>query len=81
MKVKNNLALLMVQKGIKSVSELQRQLKDKGHPIARRTLDRFYNNDNNQIHYDTITAICHVLNCDIGDLFSLVETKEKENKD
>lgn len=74
MKVKNQLAVLMAQKEIFSISELQRQLEEKGHPIARRTLDRFYKNENNQIHYDTIAAICTVLDCGIGDLFKLVES-------
>ncbi|MGD6898636.1 helix-turn-helix domain-containing protein [Bacillus infantis] len=75
MVVRNNLAVIMAQKGIRSISELQRIMEDKGHPVARRTLDRFYKNENNQIHYDTIADICSVLEIGIGDLFSLVEDK------
>lgn len=73
MKVKNQLAVLMAKREIRSISELQRLLDEKDVHIARRTLDRFYKNENNQIHYDTIAAICSVLNCGIGDLFTLVE--------
>ncbi|MDP4087438.1 MAG: helix-turn-helix transcriptional regulator [Bacillota bacterium] len=73
MLVKNQLAVIMAQKEIRSISELQRKLEDKGFPIARKTLDRFYKNENNQIHYDTIAAICVVLDCGIGDLFTLVK--------
>lgn len=72
MKVKNRLAVLMAEREIRSIAELERMLKNAGHPTARKTLDRLYKNDNNQIHYDTIAAICEVLNCDIGDLFTLV---------
>ncbi len=71
--VKNRLAVLMAEKEIRSISELQRIMETAGHPIARKTLDRFYKNENNQIHYDTIAAICAVLECSIGDLFTLVE--------
>lgn len=74
MVVRNQLAVIMAQREIRSISELQRMLEDKGYPIARRTLDRFYKNENNQIHYDTIAAICDVLNIGIGELFKLVET-------
>ena len=79
MKVKNQLAVLMAEREIYSIAELQRKLEDAGHPIARRTLDRFHKNDNNQIHYDTIAAICTVLDCSIGDLFKLVPEKENDN--
>jgi putative transcriptional regulator len=71
--VKNRLAILMAEKEIRSISELQRMLEEIGYPIARKTLDRFYKNENNQIHYDTIVAICSVLNCSIGELFTLAK--------
>lgn len=73
MVIKNRLSYLMLEKDIRSISELQRKLEEVGHPTARRTLDRFYKNENNQIHYDTIVALCVVLNCTPGDLFVLVE--------
>lgn len=71
--VKNRLAILLAEKEIRSISEFQRMLENAGHPIARKTLDRFYKNENNQIHYDTIAAICTVLGCGIGDLFTLAQ--------
>jgi putative transcriptional regulator len=76
MKVENRLAVLMAERKIRSISELQRLLQENGTPIARRTLDRIYHNDNNQIHFDTIAALCSVLKCDIGDLFVLVDDEE-----
>lgn len=77
MRVKNRLSIIMAEKGIRSVSELQRLMTDKGHPVARRTLDRLYRNDNNQIHYDTIADICIVLDIEVGDLFILVDDGEE----
>lgn len=71
--VKNRLAVLMAEREIRSISELQRMMKEAEHPIARKTLDRFYKNENNQIHYDTIAALCIILNCSVGELFTLVE--------
>jgi putative transcriptional regulator len=78
MRVKNRLAILMAEREIRSVSELQRLLQENGTPIARRTLDRLYHNDNTQIHFDTIAALCEVLNCEVGDLFVLVKEEGKE---
>jgi putative transcriptional regulator len=72
-KVKNRLAIIMAEKEIRSISELKRILDEKEKPIARRTLDRFYHNDNNQIHYDTIADLCEVLEVEIGELFTLVD--------
>ncbi|KIL72370.1 helix-turn-helix domain-containing protein [Bacillus badius] len=76
MKVKNNLRKIMFEKEIESISELQRILEAAGKPIARRTLDRIYHNDNNQIHYQTIADLCEVLEIGIGDLFSLEKEEE-----
>ncbi|BAD65391.1 helix-turn-helix transcriptional regulator [Bacillus sp. FSL K6-6483] len=75
MEVKNRLSILMAERNIRSIAELQRMLEDIGRPVARRTLDRFYKNENNQIHYDTIADLCMVLNCDIGDLFVLEKSE------
>ncbi|WP_121605341.1 helix-turn-helix transcriptional regulator [Virgibacillus sp. Bac332] len=74
MQVKNRLAIIMAEKGIKSISELVRIFEQHDKKIARRTLDRFYHNENNQIHYDTIADLCEVLDCEISELFVL--TKE-----
>jgi putative transcriptional regulator len=77
MQVKNRLAVLMAEKGIRSVSELHRRIKDKELTMSRRTLDKFYNNESNRIDYDTIATLCVILECSIGDLLELEETKEE----
>jgi DNA-binding Xre family transcriptional regulator len=66
----------MAEREIRSISGLQRIMKEKGKPIARRTLDRFYHNENNQIHYDTIADLCEILECEIGEL--LILEKERD---
>lgn len=80
MKLKNNLRKIMFDKNINSISELQRLMKDAGRPIARRTLDRFYHNENNQIHYDTIIDLCMTLEIDIGELFTIEATEEAKQQ-
>lgn len=79
--LKNRLAILMAEKEIRSVSKLQDMMAKKGHKIARRTLDRLYKNDNNQIHYDTVAGICDTLGIEPGDLFVLVEAPEEQESD
>lgn len=78
MQIKNRLAVLMAEREIKSVSELHRRIKESGMTMSRRTLDKFINNESNRIDYDTITTLCTILSCDIGDLFVLVEEEDKD---
>lgn len=69
--IKNRLAVLMAEKEIKSVSELHRMIQNKGMTISRRTLDKFYNNQNNNISYDTLETLCIILDCELHDLLVL----------
>lgn len=69
--IKNRLAVIMAEKGIKSVSELQRMILDKDMTISRRTLDKFYNNQNNNISYDTLETLCKVLDVELHELLVL----------
>lgn len=73
MQVRNRLSVLMAQNDIRSVSELQRMIKDHGMNISRRTLDKFYNNESNRFDMDTLATLCVILNCEIGDLLVLVK--------
>lgn len=76
MVVKNKLAIVMAEKGIRSVSSLHRMIQDRGLTMSRRTLDKFYNNESNRIDYDTLATLCTVLECGIADLLFLEEEKE-----
>lgn len=78
MNVKNRLAVVMAEKGIRSVSALQRMIQDKGLVMARRTLDKFYSNESNRIDYDTLATLCEVLDCDIADILYLEKNAEEE---
>jgi putative transcriptional regulator len=74
--VKNKLAVIMAEKGIRSVSALHRMIQDNGYTMSRRTLDKFYNNESNRIDFDTLGTLCIVLDCEPGDLLYL----EKEGE-
>ncbi|KOP81981.1 transcriptional regulator [Bacillus sp. FJAT-21945] len=69
--IRNRLAVVMAEKEIKSVSELHRMIQEKGMNISRRTLDKFYNNLNNNISYDTLETLCTVLDCELHDILVL----------
>lgn len=73
MLVRNRLAVLMAEKGIRSVSELQRMIQEEGLTISRRTLDKFYNNESNRFDMDTLATLCVILDCQIGDILELVK--------
>jgi DNA-binding Xre family transcriptional regulator len=73
MYIKNRLSILMAEKGIRSVSELQRMIKEHGLTISRRTLDKFYNNESNRFDMDTLATLCVILDCKIGELLELVQ--------
>jgi putative transcriptional regulator len=74
--VKNRLAVVMAEQGIRSVSALHRMIQDKGYTMSRRTLDKFYSNESNRIDFDTLGTLCLVLGIEIGDLLYLDEESE-----
>lgn len=79
--LKNRLAYLMLDRGIKSVSDLHRRIQDSGLTISRRTLDKFYSNESNRFDADTLSTLCSILDCDIGDmLYFERERSEQEYK-
>lgn len=67
-KLKSKLHLLMGEKKIRSINQLH---KETG--ITRKTLTRIYNDEANQLDFNTITALCEYFECDIGDLLYLDE--------
>lgn len=66
--IRNRLAVLMAENNIKSVSELHRMIQAKDMTISRRTLDKFFNNQNNNISYDTLETLCTILGCELHEL-------------
>ena len=69
--IRNRLAVLMAENNIKSVSELHRMIQAKDMTISRRTLDKFFNNQNNNISYDTLETLCTILGCELHELLVL----------
>lgn len=69
--IRNRLAVVMAEKNIKSISELHRMIQEKDMTISRRTLDKFYNNQNNNISYDTLETLCTILDCELHELLVL----------
>lgn len=69
--IRNRLAVVMAEKNIKSVSELHRMIQERDMTISRRTLDKFYNNQNSNISYDTLETLCTVLDCELPELLVL----------
>lgn len=74
--VKNRLAVVMAEKGIRSVSALHRMIQENGLTMSRRTLDKFYSNESNRVDYDTLATLCQILSCDINDLLYLEKQGE-----
>lgn len=73
MQIRNRLSILMAERDIRSVSELQRKIKNHGLTISRRTLDKFYNNESNRFDMDTLATLCVILDCKIGDMLELIK--------
>lgn len=71
--IKNRLAIIMAEKGISSVSELQRLIEEKGFYISRKSLDKFHKNQNSNVAYETLEILTEVLDIEIGEL--LVKNK------
>ncbi|MFE3973158.1 MULTISPECIES: helix-turn-helix domain-containing protein [unclassified Peribacillus] len=69
--IRNRLAIVMAERNIKSISELHRMIQEKDMTISRRTLDKFYNNQNNNISYDTLETLCTILDCELHELLVL----------
>lgn len=69
--LKNRLWLLMANNKIKSMSELERQLRERNLAISRQSLDRFEKGQSKRLDYDTITNLCAFFECSIGDLLYL----------
>ncbi|MEK4030843.1 helix-turn-helix transcriptional regulator [Pseudobacillus sp. FSL P4-0506] len=76
--IKNRLSVLMAEKGIKSVSELHRMTQEKGLSISRKTLDKFHNNQNNNVAYETLEILCEVLECELHELL-VIDKSSKED--
>lgn len=60
----------MGERKIKSINQLAIETG-----ITRKTLTRIYNDESNQLDFNTIGKLCDFFNCDLDDLLYLEEDK------
>jgi putative transcriptional regulator len=56
---------------VRSINQLS---KETG--ITRATLTRIYNEETNQLDFQTISKLCNYFQCEVGDLLYLSDEKE-----
>lgn len=61
--LKNNLRVLMAQKGIRSMVELEKQ-----SGVSRQVLDRLDKGKSKRLDFDTVVKLCDLFDCEPGDL-------------
>lgn len=64
MELKNNIKVLLIQKGYKSLRSFA-----KLHNIKYESLNYLVNGEAKSISYELIVQLCTALECDINDLF------------
>ena len=69
--LKSRLKILMAEKDIRSISELERMLKASNQTISRTSLNKIYHNQNiNKTHLGTVWKLTRFFSCGLDDLFS-----------
>lgn len=75
--LKTNLGHIMLDKKIKSVTALSREID-----ISRETLRKIYNGDRlESVSLDTISKLCKFFNCQITDIVEFIPDKEISSND
>lgn len=69
--LKSNLRLLMAQKGVRSMVELEEK-----SGVSRQVLDRIDKGKSKRLDFDTIVKLCLFFECEVGDLLYLTEEEE-----
>ena len=70
--LKSNLGYLMLDKKIKNVTELSRQVN-----ISRETLRKIYNGDRLEtVSFETVAKLCKFFNCQITDIIEYIPDEE-----
>ena len=63
MELKNNLRLLMVKNGVRTMVELEEK-----SGVSRQVLDRFEKNKSKRLDFETVVKLCAFFDCEVGDL-------------
>lgn len=71
--IKSRLNILMAERNIRSISELERQLKKCDLTISRTSLNKIYHDQNiNKTYLETIWKLTKFFKCELRNLFSEV---------
>jgi len=60
--LRNNLRILMAQNGIRTMVELEEK-----SGVSRQVLDRLDKNKSKRLDFETITKLCTLFNCSVGE--------------
>jgi len=64
--LKNNLRLLMAKKNIRTMVDLEEK-----SGVSRQVLDRLDKNKSKRLDFETITKLCTLFDCSVGELLYL----------
>ena len=75
--IKSRLSILMAERGIRSIAELERQLIISNLSVSRPVLHKiYYNNHTNKTYIETILKLLDFFNCDIEELIIYTSPKK-----
>jgi putative transcriptional regulator len=75
LRLRSNLSLLMGKHRCK-IQEVHERTG-----LARRTISTLYYDKAARIDFSTVEKLCEMFNCDVGELFTLVETPQTESNE
>lgn len=70
--IKNRLAILMAENGIKTMQEISKKTK-----IDKNTISNWYNQKITRFSSETLNTLCKFFNCQVGDLLIYVPDDKK----
>lgn len=71
--IKNSLAILMAEHGIKTMIELSKQTG-----LDKNTISNWYNQKATRFSSETLDTICKFFDCQIGDLLTYLPDENNE---
>ena len=75
--IKSRLNILMAERGIRSIAELERQLIISNLSVSRPVLHKiYYNNNTNKTYIETILKLLDFFNCSIEELITYTSPKK-----
>lgn len=63
--------VLMAERDIRTVAELQRRLDALGIPVSNAQLSRIVDNKARRLNMDVLNGVMHIFKCQPSDLFAL----------